>query len=182
MSEIRTFSTAVIASLSSGVLLCKIGDLHEAAEFLLGHPIWTHHFASEKLWKAMQVAVIQQHPHMPIEVVGVTPENYREKVEELEARLGPFVAIRKRDWRNSNEPRLRAYRQASQPLCRPVSVHSDFLRTVALTGDLPPDGPRKLLAAALHMDRLERALDEIVQDAQTDAALVEQARKRGGKS
>jgi hypothetical protein len=61
-----------------------------------------------------------------------------------------------------------------------MSVHSDFLRTTALTGGLPPDGPRKLLAAALYMDQLERALDEIVADAQTDAALVEQARKRKG--
>lgn len=38
MSETRDFPTAVIASISSGTLLCKFGDMHEAAEYLMGHP------------------------------------------------------------------------------------------------------------------------------------------------
>lgn len=44
MTETRDFPTAVIASLSSGVLLCEFTDMHEAAEYLMGHPIWTHQF------------------------------------------------------------------------------------------------------------------------------------------
>ena len=68
----REFPTAVIASLSSGVLLCKFSELHEAAEYLMGHPIWTHHFASKLLWEAMQQRVLEQCPGMPTELAGVT--------------------------------------------------------------------------------------------------------------
>lgn len=44
--ETRDFPSAVIASISTGVLLCKFNEMHQAAEYLMGHPIWTHHFAS----------------------------------------------------------------------------------------------------------------------------------------
>jgi hypothetical protein len=95
MTETREFPTAVIASISTGVLLCPFSDLHEAAEFLMGHPIWTHHFASKELSAAMKGAVRGQCPDMPTEIAGVTAENYREKVVELEAKLGPTIAIQK---------------------------------------------------------------------------------------
>jgi hypothetical protein len=41
MTETRDFPTAVIASLSSGVLLCEFGAMQEAAEYLMGNPIWS---------------------------------------------------------------------------------------------------------------------------------------------
>lgn len=53
--ENRQFPTEVIASIATGVLLCKFGDLHEAAEYLMGHPIWTHYFASKELSSAMKI-------------------------------------------------------------------------------------------------------------------------------
>ena len=56
MSEARDFPTAVIASISSGVLLCNFSEMHEAAEYLMGHQIWTHHFANKELWQEMDLA------------------------------------------------------------------------------------------------------------------------------
>lgn len=95
MTKTRSFPTAVIASLSSGVLLCKFSDMHEAAEYLMGHPIWTHHFADKTLWHEMQRAILEQCPGMPTDIQGITPENYMERVAEIESEIGSKVAIRK---------------------------------------------------------------------------------------
>jgi len=98
MVETRDFPTAVIASISSGVLLCdSFSDMHEAAEFLMGHPIWTHHFASKELCKDMQRMVLAQCPGMPTEESGITKENYKTKLSEIESELGKIVRIRKGD-------------------------------------------------------------------------------------
>jgi hypothetical protein len=93
--ETREFPTAVIASISTGVMLCRFGDMQEAAEYLMGHPIWTHHFASEDLWGQMKAKVLEQCPGMPTEAADITPENYAAKLAEIEAEVGPVAVIRK---------------------------------------------------------------------------------------
>jgi hypothetical protein len=95
MAETKDFPVAVIASISSGVLLCTFDEMHEAAEYLMGHPIWTHHFASRELWKEMQRTILAQCPGMPIDAAGITKDNWREFKAKLEAELGKFVKIRK---------------------------------------------------------------------------------------
>jgi hypothetical protein len=95
MTETRDFPTAVIASLSTGILLCKFGDMHDAAEYLMGHSIWTHHFADKMLNEEIKRAIAEQCPGMPTWIEGVTHDNYLEKVAELEVDLGKTVKIRK---------------------------------------------------------------------------------------
>lgn len=63
----------------------------------MGHPIWTHHFGSKRLWAQMQKAILQQCPGMPTKLEGVTKDNYQAKVAELELELGPVATIRKGD-------------------------------------------------------------------------------------
>lgn len=96
MTETREFPTAVIASLSSGVMLCdKFGDLHEAAEYLMGHQVWTHHFADKQLWQEMQKTILEQCPGMPTDIPGINKENFREHKARLEVEFGLTVRIRK---------------------------------------------------------------------------------------
>lgn len=96
MTETREFPTAVIASLSCGVTLCAFSQMHEAAEYLMGHPIWTHHFASKQLWQDMQRTIAEQCPGMPTaEPEGVDATNYLEYVAKLETEIGKTVRIRK---------------------------------------------------------------------------------------
>ena len=95
MTETRDFPTAAIASLSTGVLLCEFGEMHEAAEFLMGHPIWTHHFASKKLCEEMRKTILEQCPGMPTDLPGANKENYLERLAEIEIELGKTVRIRK---------------------------------------------------------------------------------------
>jgi|SRR5208282_1036398 len=93
--ETKEYPTAVIASISSGVMLCKLSDLHEAAEYLMGHPIWTHHFADKTLAAEMTRTVLEQCPGMPTEIEGVTEDNYLDKLAEIERVVGKTVRIRK---------------------------------------------------------------------------------------
>lgn len=95
MTETRDFPTAVIASLSSGVLLCEFTDMHEAAEYLMGHPIWTHQFGDKGFVGDMKRTILEQCPGMPIELDGVNKDNYLDYVAKLEAEFGAAVKIRK---------------------------------------------------------------------------------------
>lgn len=95
MTETREFSTAAIASITTGVLLCKFGDMHDAAEFVMGHPIWTHHFADTTLNDQMRKTVLAQVPAMPTKIDGVTAENYRQKLAEIEAVVGATVKLKR---------------------------------------------------------------------------------------
>lgn len=104
MPETREFPTAVIASLSSGVLLCPFEKMHEAAEYLMGHPIWTHHFASKDLWRDMQRAILLQCPGMPISLDDVTKDNWEAKSPMLVAELGATQTIRKGDGLTAMRP------------------------------------------------------------------------------
>lgn len=106
MSETRAFPTAVIASITTGILLCKFSDMHEAAEYLMGHPIWTHHFADKKLKKSMCDKVLEQCPSMPVTLNGVNEENYLDKAKEIEMIVGKTVSILKGDGTTAISPFL----------------------------------------------------------------------------
>lgn len=94
MAETRKFPTDVIASISSGIMLCEsFAQIHEAAEFLMGHPIWTHHFADEKLVADMRAAALEQCPGLA--GIEITSENWREKRAETIATLGSTQIIHK---------------------------------------------------------------------------------------
>lgn len=95
MTDTRDFPVAVIASISTGVLLCPFGDMHEAAEYLMGHSIWTHHFASKDLWQEMRQTILEQCPGMPTDAPDVTKDNWPAFKAKLEAELGETVKIRK---------------------------------------------------------------------------------------
>lgn len=65
----KTFPIEVVLSLTTGVLLVGkerggFGAVHEIAEHVAGHPIWTHEFAERSLWHRLTDAVFAQHPAM----------------------------------------------------------------------------------------------------------------------
>ena len=93
MTETREISVAALVSITSGVLLCRFGEMHEAAEFIMGHPIWTHHFASPQLTDDMRRTVLAQHPGLPTELPDVSAENYLQRVAELEAQHGKTLPV-----------------------------------------------------------------------------------------
>ncbi len=51
-----TKEQAIIISGYTGFTACNFGDLHEAVEKKLGHPVWTHQFGDEAFSKKVKDA------------------------------------------------------------------------------------------------------------------------------
>lgn len=93
MSETRDFPVAAIVTLTSRISLCEFSKVHEAAEYVMGHPIWTHQFSSQL--PDIVRTILEQCPGLPTKLEGVTPDNYLDCVRDLEEQFGPMVKIRK---------------------------------------------------------------------------------------
>lgn len=87
-SETREFPTAVLLSLVTGKLLCDFGYMHEAAEFVVGHPVWTHEFADRNLCDHIRDTITEQHPDLAVDASPVTKDNYKEWLAGQIERLG----------------------------------------------------------------------------------------------
>lgn len=62
----KSFPIDVVLSLTTGFLLKEggFGDMHELAEHVLGHAVWTHEFVDKELWDRMKQALFAQHPSL----------------------------------------------------------------------------------------------------------------------
>ena len=54
-----TKEQAIIVSAYTGFMACNFSDLHEAVEFRLGRPIFTHEFCGEELMKEIRHAFLE---------------------------------------------------------------------------------------------------------------------------
>lgn len=93
--ETKAFSTAAVVSLSSGLLLCEFGEMHEVAEYLMGHPIWTHEFASKPMWDLMKSKLLAQHPGLPVDADGADGEKWQDYLAAACATFGETLTITK---------------------------------------------------------------------------------------
>lgn len=93
--ETKAFSTAALASITTGRLFCAFSDMHEAIEYLMGHPVWTHELASEALFKLMSAKLREQHPGLPTEADDCDGTNWEAWRDQLVAKLGPTLTITK---------------------------------------------------------------------------------------
>jgi hypothetical protein len=68
MSEIKHIDPRALGSITSGVLLLDdFSKVHEAIEWLLGHPVWTHELPSIRVEASAAVdAQIDGMPHGPV--------------------------------------------------------------------------------------------------------------------
>jgi hypothetical protein len=69
-AEKKEFPTLVIASLVTGVMMYKgsFGDVHEAAEWLFGGPVWTHEFVHGPTSDIFVSRAFEQFPDLPTRV------------------------------------------------------------------------------------------------------------------
>jgi hypothetical protein len=103
--ESKQFSIASIVSLTSGMLLCDFGDMHHLAEYVMGHPIWTHEFASKPMWDVMKSKLLEQHPTLPAAVPEGTGEsNWQRWRDSLVAQFGATLPIAKGEEERPADP------------------------------------------------------------------------------
>ncbi len=90
MSEIKHLDPAALAGLTTGVLMTDFSALHEAAEHVLGAPVFTHQFPV--LMDKIAACVLTQFPEMP---KTVEPAGWEATRDAVRARYGQTVEVRK---------------------------------------------------------------------------------------
>ena len=87
MSKHRRFSLGAILSVSTGVLLCEMGDLYRILNYMTGESLYTH-----QLPRACAIAKpcnLTQHPDLAeIDVNNITRENWRQWLATQTRRFG----------------------------------------------------------------------------------------------
>lgn len=96
MEETREFDSAALASLVGDRLMTNFPDVHEAAEFIAGHPIWTHEFVDRDLMDEIRASIIAQHPRFgAYDNSDVTRDNVGQRVAELRAKYGDTLSVKR---------------------------------------------------------------------------------------
>jgi len=99
MSEERTFDPRIVGSITSGVLLIDgFSKVHEAIEFMTGHPVWTHELPSAS--QALIPAILARYPDMP---VGEMPD-WQGTATALVQKYGDAIAVSAGDGRRERSP------------------------------------------------------------------------------
>lgn len=98
----KAIDPLALASITTGTLLCAdgFGVVHEAAEWLVGHPVWTHEFVDPAMKATMIEAALSQFPDMPTS----HPDDWRKLSAELRERYGETVVVRKGDHERDRNP------------------------------------------------------------------------------
>ena len=60
-----------------------MSPMHEAAEHILGHPVWTHEFADKAVWAKLREAIREHHPRLPFG----TPDSWQATRDDVLARF-----------------------------------------------------------------------------------------------
>lgn len=90
--ETKSFDPCALAGLTTGTVLTNFSDMHEAAEFVMGCPIWTHQFPV--MLPRIRAAILAQHPELPTKTAD-GPEGWKATRDAVRARYGEAVEVRK---------------------------------------------------------------------------------------
>lgn len=95
----KEISTLALISITSGIMLTeKFGEIHEAAEFIIGHPIWTHEFADKNIQKTLNDLVLKQVPEISsIDVSGCNNDNYAQYQKKIHQKIGFCRVVKQGD-------------------------------------------------------------------------------------
>jgi hypothetical protein len=96
MTEAKPFPTPVVLSLTTGLMLSKFDAIHEAAEWVAGHPIWTHEFGMKNILEFLRETVYEQHPQLKsIKDDHINADNYKEFIQQVEQEVGLTIVLQK---------------------------------------------------------------------------------------
>ena len=108
----KTFNLAEVLMLTTGRSLTSFNKMHELAEHVAGHPIWTHEFAEEALWRRLREQVFKQHPVLREALVIVCESKdpatidliIRDYLEENEEKFGNTFEFERGDGERTESP------------------------------------------------------------------------------
>lgn len=99
MSEIKHIDPRALGSITSGILLLDdFSKVHEAIEWVIGHPVWTHEMPAFSARAAELVKA--QYPGMPLGKVA----DWKETADFLLKKHGFAVPVKRGDEERSKHP------------------------------------------------------------------------------
>ena len=108
--DTKIFPTSLVLSvLSATAFGDTFGAIHEAVEFVVGHPIWTHELADRRIWKIAQEAIIAQWPPasrwlQKCEGVVGSPDGAKRLLAQCIAEVGGQVSLTRGNCQRSESP------------------------------------------------------------------------------
>lgn len=92
--ENKKFPLSSVLSITTNKLLTTFSKMHELAEYITGHPIWTHEFADKELNQSLKQKVLEQYPTLrEVDAEHVNPTNYKIFLEEQILKYGSELEI-----------------------------------------------------------------------------------------
>jgi hypothetical protein len=99
--ETKSFDIRVLGSITSGILLLDgFGHVHEAIEWLAGHPVWTHELPDTS--RAIAAKLIEQFPDLPAAEGDVG--EYQECTARLLAKYPDKISLPKGNGERTRDP------------------------------------------------------------------------------
>lgn len=92
--ETKMISPVALAGITTGAMLEEGGfsKIHEAFEWVVGHPVWTHELPG--FWPHARELVLEQFPDMPVEI-DLAERGYEAVADEVRQRYPAEVEVRK---------------------------------------------------------------------------------------
>jgi len=87
--EVKHIDPAALATITTGFLMTDFDPVHEACEWLMGHPIFT--MSLPHMAERLKAAALAQYPDLPVEVDG----DWQQVRDEVRARFGETVVVTK---------------------------------------------------------------------------------------
>jgi hypothetical protein len=92
----KRFHTASVLTLIDGIVYEEFGKVCELAEWVMGHPIWTHEYADRDLAARIKSALVKQHPKLADFAKG-SEEHWKDALARAEKTYGKTLLITKGD-------------------------------------------------------------------------------------
>lgn len=104
MGETKQFPTLVIASTITGIGLTnmRFSDMHECAEWLCGHPVWTHELVHGPTKDQYVTEGYEQFPNMP--TPNEAESDYISAAAKAVAEYGDFVTVKRGNSTRQEDP------------------------------------------------------------------------------
>ncbi len=95
-----TVSTAALLTISTGIVMVeRFEGMYEAAEAVMGHPVWTHEFPA--LGDRMRELIVAQLTDFPVEATG---DNFLAVREAAIAKYGEAIEIERGSEQRAGHP------------------------------------------------------------------------------
>lgn len=113
--DTRTFPLADVLSVTTSKLLCRFQDMHELAEWIAGHPIWSHEFADRELHERLKESVLADHPDLrEVDASEVNRDNWSQYLDRWKEQYGSTREIRRGTMKREEDPVASATRLMGQ--------------------------------------------------------------------